>query len=164
MFEAPLARHRERVRSEWIDYNGHMNVAYYMLVFDRGTDFFLDAIGLGAAYAAGGAGSVFALESHVVYKRELMLDAPVAVTTQLIDYDEKRIHFFHRLIHESEGFEAATLEQMSTHVDLARRRSSPMPAEAQGRLEAMMAAHRQLDRPAELGSRIGIRRRSAPKS
>lgn len=156
--EAPIARHREAVRPEWIDYNGHMNVACYGLIFDHATDVFLELVGVDERSARAKGSSTFALEAHITYTRELLEGHPVLVTTQLIDFDAKRMHYFHRMYHAREFYLAATLEQISLHVDLAVRRGAEMPKEALGRLEEMMAAHRDLERPKELGSRIGIRR------
>lgn len=156
--EAPIARHRETIRPEWIDYNGHMNVAYYGLVFDHATDVFLELVGVDERSARAKGSSTFALEAHITYKRELLEGDPVLVTTQLIDFDAKRMHYFHRMFHAREDYLAATLEQISLHVDLAVRRGAEMPKEALDRLSGIMAAHRNLERPKELGSRISIRR------
>ena len=158
MIEAPLARHREKVRKEWIDYNGHMNVAYYLVIFDHATDVLLDLVGLGERYSEGSNAGTFAMEAHVTYQRELLLDSPVVVETQLLDFDHKRIHYFHRMLHEQEGYCAATLEQLSIHVDHGTRRSAPLPDAALRTLEELRTAHAALEAPAEMGSRIGIRR------
>lgn len=158
MTEAPLAKHREKVRKEWIDYNGHMNVAYYVVIFDHATDVLLDSIGLGERYSAEANAGTFAMEAHITYQRELVLDAPVLVETQLLDFDRKRFHYFHRMLHAEEGFQAATLEQISIHVDHESRRSAALPAASLEALEEMHAAHRALEMPPEVGNRIGIRR------
>lgn len=158
MTDAPLADHRETVRKEWIDYNGHMNVAYYLVIFDHATDVLLDRLGLGERYSETANAGTFAMEAHVTYQRELLLDSPVIVETQLLDFDHKRFHYFHRMRHETEGYLAATLEQISIHVDHDTRRSAAMPDTAQGALEKMKAAHSALETPPEVGSRIGIRR------
>src|SRR5690606_38613125 len=95
--DAPLRLHREAIRPEWIDYNGHLNVAYYVLVFDHATDRFFDRLGLDAAWRAAENRSTFALEQHVMHLRELKLGDSVVVTTQLLDYDARRLHFFHAM-------------------------------------------------------------------
>src|SRR5579875_1681906 len=151
---APLALHRETVQPEWTDYNGHMNLAYYMLVFDHATDCLFDHLDLGRDNH-----SLFALEAHVTYEQELNAGDPVRVTTQLLDCDAKRLHYFHRMYHATEGYLAATNELISIHVDLATRRSTPLPQAALAWLEALLAAHRHLPRPPQAGRVIGIRRR-----
>lgn len=157
---APLALHGESVLPAWIDYNGHMNLAYYVLAFDHATDAMFDYLDLGIAYRNRTRKSLFVLEAHVTYDRELAEGDPLRVTTQILDCDAKRIHYFHRMFHATEGFQAATNELIGMHIDFADRRSTPMPPEAQARVQAVMEAHAHLPRPAEAGRVIGIRRRS----
>lgn len=169
MSDAPLALYRDTVPPEWIDYNGHMNVAYYMLAFDRGTDRLLDHLGLGEAYRRASGHSIFVLEAHVTYERELKGGDPLTVTTQLIDADRRRLHLFHRLYHDGAGYLAATNELMALHVDLAGPRAADMPADAQAAIARLVAAHRGLPPPTQLGRRIGLNRppstaRSEPTS
>ena len=89
---APLELHREVVLPEWIDYNGHMNVAYHVLAFDHACDAFLDYVGLDETYRTRTGGTTFAAECHITYLRELDAGAPLRFATQLFDYDEKRFH------------------------------------------------------------------------
>jgi len=158
---APIDSHRETVRPEWIDYNGHMNVAYYVLAFDHATDVLFDALGMGETYRDATDHSTFSLQIQVTYLRELQLGAPIRVTTQLIDHDVKRLHYFHEMYHAEDGYRAATCECLSIHVNLSARRSAPLPDDIQTRLVALMAAHRDLPRPAEVGRVIAIRRSNA---
>lgn len=157
---APLELHRARVLPEWTDYNGHMNVAYYMLAFDHATDAFFDWLDLGHAYRRRTERSLFTLEAHIAYERELDAREALRFATQLVDFDAKRLHYFHWMYHAEKGFLAATNELLSIHVDLATRRSAPLPAEALERLARLKASHRHLPRPPGLGAVIGIRRRS----
>ncbi len=156
---APLICPEQQVEQDWIDYNGHMNMAFYNVVFDRGVDHLFDLCGIGAEYAASGAGSCFTLEVHVTYIQELMLGDPIRVELQLLDYDSKRMHFFEQMYHAREGYLAATAEQITMHVDMQNRRSAPFPAGALQRIEAFMAAHRGLERPPQVGHVIGIPRK-----
>ena len=155
----PLETARGHVRSEWIDYNGHMNVAYYVLAFDHGTDRFLGMLGMDPDYPRREGGSTFALEMHVTYDRELKLDDSYVVHTQLIDTDTKRIHMHHTMRHATEGWLAATNEVITMHVDMAQRRSAPFPPHIQPRVDALKAAHAPLPRPDTLGRVIGMRRK-----
>lgn len=86
-----LELHTESVRTEWIDYNGHMNVAYYVLAFDHATDAFLDYLGMDEHYRDERRCSVFTAEAHVTYDREVRLGDPLRFTTQLLDWDAKRV-------------------------------------------------------------------------
>ncbi len=154
--EAPLCLHRGSIRPEWIDYNGHMNVAYYVLVFDRGTDALLDHLGMDTAYRARTGYSTYVLESHVTYERELKEGDAYRVTSQLLDFDAKRLHCFERLYQEPEGILAATTEIMLMHMDMATVRSTPMSESVRDRVASLMEAHIHLPRPSQAGRVIGI--------
>ena len=93
---APFEAYRDRVREEWIDYNGHMNVGYYVVVFDYATDAWLDFIGLTSAYRERNQITTFTLEEHTLFLRELRAGAPLRFTTRLIGHDAKRIPLFPR--------------------------------------------------------------------
>jgi len=155
---APLALHTETVRPEWIDYNGHMNLAYYMLAFDHATDAFFDHVGLGPAYLARAGASTFTLEAHITYEREMMAGAPMRFTTRLLGHDTKRLHYMHFMYHGAEGWLAATNELVSLHVDMTARRSAPMPDSVRHRLDAIAAGHDRLERPAQAGRVISLER------
>lgn len=145
------------VRDDWIDYNGHMNVAYYVLAFDFGTDGLLDLLGLDADYRTRTAHSTFALEMHVTYSREIGRAEPYLITSRVLDADHKRIHMFHEMRHTRDGWLAASNEVITMHIDMQRRRSKAFPADVQARVDAMKAAHASLPRPPAAGSTIMIR-------
>ena len=109
---APFVCPVRSVERAWIDYNGHMNMAYYNLVFDQALDCVFDELGIGAAYVQSGGGSCFTVEIHVSYVQELRLGDPMRVTFQLLDWDEKRLHFLGEMHHAGEGYLAATSEQL----------------------------------------------------
>lgn len=148
-----------RVLPEWIDYNGHMNVAYYVLAFDQALEVMMEDSGIGESYAAKGTGTTFVLENHINYVAEVTEGTPLRMTFQLLDHDPKRVHYFMRMHHAEEGFLSATSEQLTMHIDLASRRAGPMPQSAQDRFAAIAQAQAGLERPAEAGRAMGIRRR-----
>lgn len=154
--EAPLRLHRESIRPEWIDYNGHMNVAYYVLVFDHATDAFLDYLGMDAGFRRRTGFTTYVLEAHVTYERELKVDEPVLVTTQLLGRDSKRLHYFHAMHHESENYLAATNELILMQIDTRIAKAAPFADEPARRIEAVMAIHAKLARPPQAGRVIGI--------
>jgi acyl-CoA thioester hydrolase len=154
----PYQPYRGTVAPEWVDYNGHMNVAYYVLAFDRATDRLLDYLGIGEAYRRSANHSIFALEAHVTYLHELRQAETFAIETRLIDADRKRLHLFHAMTEEKTGELAATLEAMALHVDLSGPSAAPMPDDAFAKVEALLAEHRCLPAPPQLGHRIAIRR------
>ncbi len=157
----PLALHTEAVRPEWIDYNGHMNVAYYVLAFDHATDALLDYLDLGASYRQRANKSVFVLETHVTYDREVHAGDPLRFTTQVLGHDAKRLHVFHHMYHATEGFLVATTELIMLHVDLATRCSAPMPDTVLAKAEALARAHAALPKPPQAGRVIGIKPKAA---
>lgn len=154
----PYPAYRDAVAPEWVDYNGHMNVAYYVLAFDRATDHLFDYLGIGEAYRRATNHSLFALEAHVTYQSELRQGEAFEIETQLIDADRKRLHLFHTMIKTATRERAATIEVMALHVDLAGPSSVPFPDAALTKIEMLLTAHRQLPTPPELGRKIGIRR------
>ena len=116
-----------QVLPEWIDINGHMNVAYYVLAFDLGIDGLWGEFGITDEHIQSNHSSTFAVESHVIYRRELKEDDRFIVTAQILAYDQKRIHQFQRMYHAKDGFLAATAEWMSLHVNMKTRRVAPWP-------------------------------------
>ena len=149
--QAPMETLRDTVRPEWTDYNGHMNLAYFVLLFDFATDSFYAGFGLGEDYRERNDRSTFAVESHTAYLAEVLEAAAVRCTTQLLGFDEKRMHYFHRMYRDDDGVLAATMELMSVHVDLASRKVCPMPDEVQDRLGEIFLAHARLERPPQAG-------------
>lgn len=155
---APIRINSGEVEPDWIDYNGHMNLAYYVVAFDRAFDDFLDYIGLDAAYREATGCTTFALEAHTTYLRELKLGERYRIATQLLDTDAKRLHVFHSMTHETHGFAVATTEVLSMHIDLSGPRAADFPDAMRETLMAIASAHSALDKPAQAGRRIGIRR------
>lgn len=160
-FAAPLEAPIQRVLPEWLDYNGHMNIAYYSLAFDKALDHFFDALGIGWDYTRSGAGSAFALENHLTYLREVHEGDPLRITFQLLGYDPKRIHFIEQMYHAEEGFLSATSEQIAMHVSMETRRAAPFPPEVLDRVIRMRAAHAGLAVPPQVGHVIGLPRKPA---
>ena len=156
---APFDEYRDVVRPEWIDHNGHMNMGYYLVVFDFATDAFLAWVGLDATHRRAHEVTTFCLEAHVTYHREVRSGDPLRFTTRLLGHDAKRVHYLHEMLHATEGYLASTNELMSLHVDLATRRGGPMAPVVLSRLAAIQAAHDALPRPAQAGRRISLTRR-----
>jgi len=156
VFSAPFTSSLMRVEPQWIDYNGHLNMAYYNVLFDRAVDEAYELIGCGLAYLEQTRHSTFTAEVHVRYLRELHAGDPVRVTFQLLDYDARRIHYFEQLHHAEEGWLSATSENMSLHVDMTARKTAPFPGFILAQLERMKAAHGRLPVPDGVGRRIAM--------
>jgi len=160
LFFAPFVSSVMRVDPSWIDYNGHLNMAYYNVLFDRAVDEVYELLGVGQAYVTKRRHSFFTAEVHLRYLRELHDNAPVRVTFQLLDYDAKRLHYFEQLFHATEGWVSATSENLAVHVHLDHKTTAPFPSDVAARLAQMKASHRKLPRPEAVGSHISMRRRS----
>ena len=153
---APFVSSLMTVEPQWIDYNGHLNMAYYNVMFDRAVDELFEALGIGLSYLKHTNHSTFTAEVHVRYVREIHVNAPVRVSVQLLDFDEKRIHYFEELRHAEEGWLSATSENMSVHVDMAAKKVAPFSAETMRALAAMKEAHARLPMPEGAGRSIGM--------
>ena len=156
VFFAPFVSSLMRVEPQWIDYNGHLNMAYYNVLFDRAVDEAYELVGIGYEYLKTQNHSTFTAEAHVRYLREIHEDDPVRVTFQLIEFDAKRIYYFEQLFHAEEGWLSATSENMTLHVDMTAKKVVPFPDNIMQRLSIMKAAHEQLPLPEGLGRRIAM--------
>lgn len=153
---APLVAEGITVRPEWIDSNGHMNIAWYVAAFDQALDRIYPELGFRPEELAAGNSSNFVAEMHITYKRELREGDPLRITTQLLGFDEKRCHFIQCMYHAADGYLAATDEWLFVHVDMETRRSTVMQPALQARLADVLAAHRHLPVPSEVGRSISL--------
>src|SRR5207248_7761152 len=135
-FPAPFDHYRGEVLPEWIDANDHMNLAYYIVLFDYATDALFDALGIGRQYKDSTNHGTFAAETHNLYERELRVGERVRVRTQILAADSKRLHLAHEMFVIAGGQRAATQELMYLHVDLAARRVVPFPDGVRERVAA----------------------------
>lgn len=155
----PLVIHTTTIKPEWLDYNDHLNVAYYVLIFDQAGEALVHSLGLGEAVTRTTGISWVVLENHITYDQEVTLGQTVDVRMQLLDYDRKRLHlYFEMHVRGREGYLAATLEQMLMCMDLNARRSTPFPDDVQDHIQSMAEQQSHLARPANIGRKIGIRR------
>ena len=155
--ETPFHASRQVILPEWIDYNGHMNVAYYVLMFDRATDEFFNFMGMTAEYRAASNASAFTAEMHVNYIREVKEGDEVFVTTQLLGYDAKRFHYFHQMYQAEQGYLAATSELLCLFVDMGQRRVTQMPTPILDRLAQIKQSHDELPLPEQVGSVMRVK-------
>ena len=140
---------------EWTDANGHMNVAYYVLAFDRATDAFYDRLGLGWSTLAQGR-SMFTLAMNVDYLREVFAGETVRIVSRLIDGDDKRLHYLHEMHRVRDGVLAATNEVVALHVGMETRRGERFPDVVRAAIAAMKAAHAGAPLPPQAGRRLGL--------
>jgi acyl-CoA thioester hydrolase len=148
------------IRPEWIDYNGHLNLAYYHVLFDQGADEELAILGLGADYAQTRGMTTYVAENHVCYVREVFQQDSVFVTGQIVDFDEKRLHIYQELRH-ADGWLAATLEGLVLSIDVSGPKVAPWPDDILAAITEAAARDAMLPRPDQLGRSVGIRRKPA---
>jgi len=112
----------EKIIKEWTDYNGHMNVAYYVHVFDIAADIMLDDLKMGGESAKKDKRTTFVAEMHTNYYQEVKLGEEVNTHLTFIDHDKKRIHYKLSMFHKEKKYLAATNEVLSLYVDLNLRK------------------------------------------
>ena len=135
-----------------IDYNGHMNVVHYRAAFDLSTDGLFAALGLGPDdYTARTGATLMVVEEHTRYHAELAEAERYRILARLVGHSAKRLHDLLVMEHLERRVVAATHEELALHVDLAARRSSPLPPAALAAVEALEAAHARLPPPPDLG-------------
>ncbi len=151
----PLPPREETILSDYIDYNGHMNVAFYVLIFDRATDALLEHAGLDEAYRERTNHSVFVAEMHVTYEQEAMEGERVRVRTRVLSSDGKRLCLFHEMFSVDGARLLATNEVMILHVDLISRRVALFCDDMAERLRALALVGQAADPPPQVGRYVG---------
>jgi acyl-CoA thioester hydrolase len=150
------------VLPEWIDANGHMNLAYYVVLFDQATDNVYETLGVGQAYREATGNSTFTAETHTIYDREVLVGERVRIVTRMLGVDAKRIHYFHEMFHAERGHRVAAQELMGLHIDLRVRRTAPMPPDLLARIQAAVQAQAGEPMPEGIGRRIAMPAQRAP--
>ena len=154
-----LELYSTKVLPEWVDYNGHMSEAFYVLVFGYTTDALLDRIGLDAEGRAKEHASIYTVEAHISYIQEVAEGEPVVAGTRILDLDAKRIHAFHAMWHAESRELLATEELMLLHVRTAPQvGTAPMSHAVSSAVQELHQAQAHLDWPKQAGRSIGIRR------
>ncbi|RFB79585.1 thioesterase family protein [Methylovirgula sp. 4M-Z18] len=156
LFFAPFVSSIMTIEAGWIDFRGHLNMAYYHVLLDRAMNEAFDLIGLQEDLHATRGATTFAAENHIVYHRDLKFGDPVRATAQLIDFDATRLHVYLELRQASEGWLAASAESLFVHADLQTREAVPFPQAIQDNLMVMRAAHARLPKPSDLTQTPGI--------
>jgi acyl-CoA thioester hydrolase len=145
------------VLADWVDYNGHLRDAFYLLIFSFATDAFMDRIGLASDDRDASGHSLFTLEAHINFLHEVKLGEAVEVRTQIIGHDRKRVQLYHGLYKAEGDVELAASEQMLLHVDLAAGpKSAPFSDASLQALRLFTEAQRDQPDPMYVGRVIGL--------
>lgn len=145
----------QAVRPAWLDYNGHLRDAYYLLLFSLATDALMEHIGLDAPQRAHSERTIYTLEAHVRYLREVRGEALLSVHTQVVAHDAKRLHVVQWMRENGAEAESACCEQMLLHVDTRGPRAAPFGPTVWQRVQALAAAHATLPLPAAVARAVG---------
>jgi len=149
---------RKIIPADFIDIMGHMNVMWYIHIFDHGTRNLFNRFGFGEEYIQRTGMGSFALESHIRYLAEVKLGEAVTVRSRVLDRSAKTIHFLHFMTRDDDESLAATIEVLGAHADLTRRKVTPFPPEVLVQLDALLNVHRQLPWQAPVCGFIGVRK------
>ena len=113
----------QKVIKDWIDYNDHMNVSYYLLLFDKyGADTLNDLFQMGEDSAKKTKRSTMMVESHLTYNQELRLNDEVNINCIYFNHDDKRLHYKMEMVHKEKKYLASTIEVLALYVDLNKRK------------------------------------------
>ena len=156
---APLDVYRCSVVAEWVDYNDHMTEAAYLTAFGWASDVLFQYIGINDDYRAAG-NSYYTVETHIIYEREADFDDKLRITTQVLDFDAKRLHFNHEMFNLATNDRLATCEQMLVHVDSNAAKSAPIPDSVASALTAIKQSHSKLSTPPEIGRTMKIKHKN----
>ena len=137
--------HRATVKDEYLDLMGHMNVVWYMHLFDQATWFLFAMMGMDVQYYERNMAGNAALEQHTRYLAELRLSTPVTLRSRVLGRSAKLTHFMHFMVNEESGVLAATTELIGIHLDRAERRSAPMPTAIIAQVDRVIAEHQALE-------------------
>lgn len=143
--------------AEWIDYNGHMSEAYYVLVFGYATDNLYEQLGIGSEYRQQNHCSAYTVEAHINYLQEVSLGEPLIVITQLLESGDKKLRFCHRMIHSDSHQELAFTELLVLYVDTDSGRTQPFPPTIKTQIDGLLKKHQALDLPDLAQRRVGQR-------
>ncbi len=156
----PMTSYQTTISRDWVDYNGHLRDAFYLLIFSHATDALMDVLGLDEAGRARTGHTLYTLECHLNIQAEVKEGERVEVRTQLLAHDAKRLHIHHGLYRPGEAASLAESEQMLMNIDSAAGRAALFDEQVAERVAHLAAEQQNLQPPACVGRVIGLRRAS----
>ena len=145
-----------QVQKDWVDYNGHLRDAFYLLLFSYATDSLMERIGLNEEDREASGHSLFTLECHLNFLQEVKLGQTVEVRTQIIAHDQKRVHLYHALYEPQGSTALAASEQMLLHVDMAGPKSAPFSQLSLVQLAEIVQQQEGMPVPEYVGRVMGL--------
>ncbi len=149
------------VAADWVDYNGHMRDGYYVLVFSRAIDALMDEIGLDESYRSQTGGTLYSLETHQFYLKEVHQGISVRVDSRFLNTDRKRLHIWQAMYHADSKLLLAVQETLQLHVSQVSgsTAASEFPEQIQQKINVLHTSHKRLETPEYRAGTIGIRAR-----
>ena len=158
-YSIPIILPEQKVLKEWLDYNGHMNVAYYTLAFDKSLDIFLeDLLGIGETHAYKNSQGPFVVQAHYHYLSEMKLNEKFNVRLFVVDCDKKKMHLCLEIFSQLQEKVIAVVEQVLINVNLKLRKSEQYPSWAFEKLLKLKNAHKNASLPSAFGKSIGLKK------
>ncbi|MDH1339627.1 thioesterase family protein [Ectopseudomonas oleovorans] len=151
-----LPTYRTTISPDWVDYNGHLRDAFYLLIFSHATDALMDVLGLDEVGRTRTGHTLYTLECHLNFLAEVKAGEPVEVRTQLLAHDAKRLHIHHSLHRQGEDASLAQSEQMLMNIDSTLGRAALFEAEVAARVSALATSHQGLPVPTCMGRVIAL--------
>jgi acyl-CoA thioester hydrolase len=151
-----LTTWRGTVLPQWVDYNGHLNDAYYMVVFSEATNALMGMIGLDEAGRKATGHTIYTLEAHINYLKEVKQDKAIEVRTQILGSDAKRLQIYQVMLLAGTDTLLAANEQMLLNIDMAGPRAAPFAPTVMAKVQVLTLAHRPLPRPKYAGRTIAL--------
>ena len=158
-FSSPYKTRNQKVLSEWIDYNGHMNVAYYTLAFDKALDFFFEnVLGIGPTFVEKNKEGPFALKASYNYFSELLEEESFFVDISILDFDSKRVHVFGEMRKDKSLELSAVFETVLMNMDLSARTVKQYPDRVLELFSVFKSSLVVDNIPIEIGKRITLKK------
>ncbi len=152
--------YRTAVAAEWIDYNGHLRDAYYSLIVSLACDALMDRLGLDALYRARTGNTLYTVEMHLHFLREVKRQDAVGVDVRVLGADQKKMHVAFDMVRESDGRAAASAELMLLHVHQGENVTTvPFPSDVAGAIAKLVASTASAPEVGPGSRRIELRRR-----
>jgi len=149
--------HHATIPETYRDEMGHMNVAYYMALFNDAAWGVFELFGINRAVIADTTSGVFAVEQHIRYLAEVHIGQTVSIHSRILGRGTKTLHFMHFMINEDTNMLASTFEALGMHIDMQTRRSAPWVTEHEAPLKVLLEKHQQLTWDAPLCGVMGAR-------
>jgi len=149
--------YRAVIPPSYEDRQGHMNMRWYLALYDEAGDAMYPMLGLTAAYFTSSGAGGFDLEHHLWYPSEVRIGDSVVIRVRMLARSLKLFHYMMFMVNETRGVLSSLFECVHAHADLRTRRTAPLPVQAAAQIDALIAEHRALTWPAPVSGSMGLK-------